>query len=402
MFTDLAAALDGGDPDAWAGVDLRVAFDPDTALKPPAAVLWLGRVLDFLVFVPVASTWLGLMVATFAYENTLHDPKLAGENFLQRWQSGFDGHVWMQMSFARIASVTFILIAIILLVAIAHFYFRVRAEEGRRAKVYRQLTEALTAAEKELAPVRLGAVGRVASEVGKVSAEVAATAKEIRKVGTAAERSQEAAGDAIERISGTMTAVHAAAADVAQAVMDMGEKLAEATAATTSVADTEAEFGEKLLDATDKLDTTVAGLADRLTVAVGAGETQLARSVADSSERVADSLSEGAAQVRDAIGELQSTAKKNVGEVSAAVTSLTDVKEATLKLPASLGHLDAEVARLNDAIERLTRSIDTMKARSPLSAPPPVPYRGPEGPAWPPRDTPPKRGLLGRLLHWGR
>ena len=369
---ELASALDGDDDlEPWAAVDLRAAFDPETALKLPASSLWLGRCLDVLVFTPVASTWLGLMVATAAYKSTLNDPKLAGENFLQRWQAGFDGHVWAGLSFDRVAVITFALVSLILALALTHFGFRARAEQGPRARAYRLLSEAITAAEKELAPVRLGAVGRVAAEVGKVSAEVAVTAGEVRKVGEAAGRAQQAAGETIDRVTAAMTAVQAAAADVAQAVMDMGEKLAEATAATSSVAATEAEFGEKLLDATEKLDTTVAGLADRLTTAVASGQTQLTRSVAESSERVAESLSEGAGQVRDAIGELKHTAAANAGQVGAAVASLADVKDAALQLPTALGRLDAEVARLNDGIGRLTGAIDAM--RVPVRAPLPRP-----------------------------
>jgi hypothetical protein len=376
---DLSTALDLGSAAAlepWAAVDLRAAFAPETTLKPPASAVWLGRSLDVLVFTPVASTWLGLTVAASAYKHTLNDPKLAGQNFLQRWQEGFDGHVWGGLSFGTVAAITFTLVAIVVAVAIGHFGFRARAEQGRQARAARRLSDALTAAEMELASVRLGAVGRVATEVGRVATEVAATAGEITKVGQAAERAQDAAGKTIDRITAAMAAVQAAAADVAQAVMDMGEKLAEATAATSSVAETEAEFGEKLLDATDRLDTTVAGLAGRLTTAVAAGQTELSKSVtessqrvAESSQRVADSLDEGAKQVRGAIGELNTTATKNTGHMATAVASLGEVKDATGRLPTSLDELDTQVGRLNDGIGRLVRSIDSMAAAARRPAP---------------------------------
>jgi hypothetical protein len=391
---ELATALDGKvGLDSWAAVDLRVAFDPETAIRPPASSTWLGRTLDVLVFVPVASTWLGLMVATAAYRNTLTDPTLQGQNFLQRWQAGFDHHIWGGLTFDRVTLITFILVALVLMLALVHFGFRTRAEHGPKAQAYRLLSEALTAAERELAPVRLGTVGRVADEVGRVSAEVAGTAAEIKKVGEAAGRAQDAAAETIDKITTAMAAVQAAAADVAQAVMDMGEKLAEATAATSAVADTEAEFGVRLLDATGRLDTTVGGLADRLTTAVAAGETQLARAVTDSTEKVAATLSDSAAQVKGAfgdgtakvsvaLGDLTATAAKNADSVGAAVRSLAEVKDATLQLPAGLGGLGAEigglhaeVGRLNAGIAVLARAIETMRIPSP-PAYAPAPFDG--------------------------
>jgi hypothetical protein len=419
---ELAAALDGAvDLDSWAAVDLRAAFDPDTAIKPSASSTWLGRSLDVLVFTPVASTWLGLMVATAAYRNTLNDPALKGQNFLQRWQDGFDHHIWGGLSFDRVTLITFILVSVVLALALAHFAFRTRAEHGPKAKAYRLLSEALTAAERELAPVRLGAVGRVANEVGKVSAEVAGTAAEIKKVGEAAGRAQDAAAETIDKIATAMLAVQAAAAGVAQAVMDMGEKLEEATAATSAVAETEAEFGVKLLDATDKLDSTVGGLADRLTKAVAAGETQLTKAVTDSTDKVAATLSDGAAQLKGALGDsaakvsgtlgdLTATAKKNADSVGAAVKSLGEVKDAARQLPPGLGalhtevgSLHAEVGRLNAGIEALTRAVAAMRvAPAPPHAPPPWPADGKGRERFDDRDFPGDRGILGRLLWWRR
>jgi hypothetical protein len=387
---ELATALDSKvGLDSWAAVDLRVAFDPETAIKPPASSTWFSRTLDVLVFAPVASTWLGLMVATAAYRSTLNDRALQGQNFLQRWEAGFDHHIWGGLSFDRITLITFILVTLVLVLAFAHFGFRTRAEHGPKARASRLLSEALTAAERELAPVRLGAVGRVADEVGRVSAEVAGTAVEIKKVGEAAGRAQDAAAETVDKITTAMAAVKAAAADVAQAVMDMGEKLAEATAATSAVADTEAEFGVKLLDATGRLDVTVGGLGDRLTRAVAAGETQLAKAVTDSTEKVAATLSDSAAQVTGALGDgtarvggmlgdLTATATRNAGSVSAAVTSLAEVKDATLRLPAGLGELKTEigglhgeVGRLNTGIMVLTRAIETMRIPSVSAYAPP-------------------------------
>jgi hypothetical protein len=404
MLRQLATALDDkADLEAWAAVDLRVAFDPDTAIKPAASSTWLGRTLDVLVFTPVASTWLGLMVATTAYRETANDPNLKGENFLQRWQGGFDHHIWGGLTFDRVTLITFLLVALVLLLALTHFAFRTRADHGPKAKAYRLLSEALTAAERELAPVRLGAVGRVADEVGRVSAEVADTAAEIRKVGEVARRTQDAAADSIEEITTAITAVKAAAEGVADAVIGMGDKLEAATVATSAVAATEAEFGVKLMDATGKLDTTVGGLADRLTKAVSAGETQLAKAVTDSTEKVAATLSNSMAQVKGAlgdstvkvsgaIGDLTATATKNAGSVGTAVRSLGDVRDATLLLPAGLGELKAEVGglqvevgRLNEGIAALSRAIETMRVASLPSSggwgSPRTPSRGSSGDA---------------------
>lgn len=411
----LATALhDKTDLDSWAAVDLRAAFDPETAIKPAASSTWLGRTLDVLVFVPVASTWLGLMVATAAYHSTLTDPALRGQNFLQRWQTGFDHHVWGGLSFDRVTLVTFILVSIVLIFAVAHFGFRTRDEYGPKAEAQRLLSEALTSAERELAPVRLGAVGRVADEVGKVSTQVADTAVEIKKVGAAANRAQDAAAETIDRITTAVATVQAAATDVAQAVMDMGEKLAEATAATSAVAETEAEFGVKLLDATGRLDTTVGSLADRLTKAVAAGETQLARAVTDATERVATTLSEGTAQVKGAlgdsaskvngaIGDLTATTAKNASEVGTAVRSLADVRDATIRLPAGLGELKAEVGELHtevrglsSGVRLLAAAIESMRVGPPPRDPVPLPLPPP-----PPRRRS-HRNVVARLLLWWR
>lgn len=412
MLGQLADALDSrAGLDSWAAVDLRVAFDPDTAIKPSAGSTWLGRSLDVLVFTPVASTWLGLMFATAAYRNTLNDPALKGQNFLQRWQAGFDHHIWGGLSFDRVTLITFILVALVLAVALAHFVFRTRAEQGPRATAYRLLSEALTAAERELAPVRLGAVGRVADEVGKVSAEVAATAAEIKKVGEAAALAQGEAAGTIDRVTTALTTVKAAATEVARAVMDMGDKLADATAATSSVAETEAEFGAKLLDATGKLDTTVDGLADRLTKAVAAGETQLTRTVTDSTDKVAAAMGDNTAKVSDVLGNLTATATRNAETVDSAVKSLGEVKNAARQVPAGLSALrtevetlHAEVGRLTDGIESLARTVAAMRpAASPPYVPPyPPPFssggRGREEFD----DEPDDRGIIRKLLRWRR
>ena len=394
MLGQLADALKSrADLDSWAAVDLRVAFDPGTAIKPSAISTWLGRALDVLVFTPVASTWLGLMFATGAYSNTLNDPALTGQNFLQRWQAGFDNHIWGGLSFDRVTLITFILVAVVLTVALAHFVFRTRAEQGPKAMTYRLLSEALTAAERELAPVRLGAVGRVADEVGKVSAEVAATAAEIQKVGEAAALAQGEAAGTLDRVTTALTAVQAAATEVARAVMDMGDKLADATAATSSVADTEAEFGAKLLDATGKLDTTVDGLADRLTKAVAAGETQLTRTVTDSTEKVAAAMGDNTAKVGEALGGLTATATRNADTVDAAVESLGEVKAAALQVPAGLGALRTEVGTLHAEVGRLTNGIEslarTVAAMRPAAQPTYVPPRYDPPRYAPPRAAPP-------------
>lgn len=416
---ELATALDHRvGLDSWAAVDMRQAFDPETAIKPPVSSIWLGRTLNFLVFAPVASTWLGLMAATAAYSDTLNDPALKGQNFLQRWLTGFDHHIWGGLYFGRVTLITFILVALVLVLALAHFGSSTRAEHGPKAKAHRRLSEALTAAERELAPVRLGAVGRVADEVGRVSAEVANTAAEIKKVGEAAGRAQDAAAETIDKIATAMAAVQAAASDVAQAVMDMGEKLAEATAATSAVADTEAEFGVKLLDATGRLDTTVGGLADRITKAVAAGETQLAQTVTDSTEKVAATLSDSAALVKRALGDgttkvtgalddLTTTAARNAGSVGAAVESLAEIKDATLRLPAGIGEVKAEIGvlhagvdRLNAVIAVLARTIETMKITPPSAYAPP-PFDGDDRERFDDRELDGKRrSVRARLLRW--
>lgn len=111
-------------------------------VRPSPPLNWLDPALEVLVFTPVASMWFGLMVAAAAYRSTLNDRALAGQSFLQRWQGGFDHHIWGGLYFDQVARITIVLVCLVLVLALgAHkaHHAPVRRAERRCSKAAQRL-----------------------------------------------------------------------------------------------------------------------------------------------------------------------------------------------------------------------------------------------------------------------
>jgi hypothetical protein len=372
QLKELADALkSGAGLDKWAEIDLYAAFLRDETIGPaiPAGGgrgrllrAW-DRVLDdgptVLIFLPIAVTWAGLLFATRAYRESRNDPALANKSFLERWQSGFGGRLAGWLSFDRVALYTLLAIGLLVVMSLWQLTNRRRTDqrdEAERAELLRRLAEALTAAQLELAPVRLAAPGQAAAELGRVAGELAGTVTHIRRVGEVAERAQREAlaglavvGDAVGKVEQGTIAIQAVAVQVGQAAQQVGDRLADVGKATTTIADAAAEFARQADLSSDRLrkgvHDTIDGLADRIQQATAESQRKITVAVGDSSATIAKALDTGADQVRTALVEVRTTGAAYTHRVESAVDVLGQVTEAVAAMPDSVQELSRQLGQ---------------------------------------------------------
>jgi hypothetical protein len=387
QFTALAEAIEGGvDRERWADIDLYAAFGQENAIDPAGGWLraggHLGGLIQILVFTPIGVTWFGLMAATSAYRQTLTVPRLAGESFLQGWQTGFGGRLTDALTLSHIALYTVILIALIVILTAAHF-LAAGAEERDRGALLRRLGEAITAADLVLAPIRSGSlstttaefskvsaeISKVSAEVRKVSAEVSKTAADvgktavdIGKVGKTADQAQGKALASLDTAREALARVELGTEALAKAADTVGERLGDVGAATKAVAAAETELARSVKDSGDRLNNSVDGIGGRVQDAIGASQRAMSAAVSDSSARIADALDGGASQVRDGLTGIQATGAVYVHRVEVAADILGQAGQTIQDLPAAVQLLHRRVADLGDRITELDNGISAATA----------------------------------------
>jgi methyl-accepting chemotaxis protein len=355
---DLERALRGlvsTPPDAerarkWAAVDLFAAFlseEPAALETGRSARFWqaVDTAVQVLVFVPIALTWLGLTMAASAYRAAEANGSLGGESFLQGWQTGFRGQLPGWVTFDHVALYTFCIVSVLIVGTAALVVHRKQLDEGQ-AELRRRLAAALTRADLELAPFRLGLSERVAKELDMAADKLRGTVGAIDTAGRVAARSQQKAADALTAVVPALASVETAA-----------------TAASTAAS------------ALERAPDRFGGHLDQMTQATGdvtAAQRQLVSAAGDASRKIADALQDGAGQVRASLTDVSATANNYTGRLEQAADILGQAHGAIGALPAAVSGLrgdvasmHAEVAEFGSRISDLTAAIATAKAAVP-------------------------------------
>jgi hypothetical protein len=299
---DLADALDGrSDLALWATVDLVNIFGrPDLFRDRPAerGRAWITQILQsVLVFIPIFVTWIGLALATAAYQDMIGSPdgaaRVAGRSFLQLWQQGFDGHLAAAFTFFWMAVYTVVALAAIIAVTLYSAWWGRRAELGRvsdRQSLLADLVPVLVRAQiaacdqQHASPARFaGELSRAAGRLGTLLDDTLSAQRGLQRVGELAQHlSQQliTAASAVEAATGGLGRSAAASQTVMEQVVrwaeeagQAGEQLVTETARRVNeqfVASVEGQ-GKLLSELTERVDGAVAALRHACDLWAGAG-----------------------------------------------------------------------------------------------------------------------------------
>ena len=353
----LARALrDGTDADRWAAVDLHAAFMRNDTVEARKGLRgkagpYVGLGIQVLVFVPILVTWLGLMLATGAYRQAQADPLLAHESFLQGWQTGFGGHLSDLFTLNHLALYTVVLICLIMLLTIMHFVIADELDERDRARLLRDLSDALTAADLELAAVRSAATGTASAELRKVASDMSKTATHVATIGETATRVQREALASLEVMSDALKKVEAATVAVTTAADTMGLQVGEVGAATGKMATVGVDLARGVNDAGARLGTSLDKISDQMRSALETSGRDLSAVVAESSTRIADAL-----------GEFQETGTIYTHRVEMAADILGQAGQTIKALPSAVDHLHERVTDLATCVSDLASQIAAASA----------------------------------------
>ena len=363
-------AKDPPEPEAarkWANVDLFAAFlseDPGRDKAGWSARIWavIDTAVQVLVFVPILLTWIGLTSAAFADRNS--------QSLLQTWQTGR----MFGFSFHLVALYTACIVFLLIAGTVALIIHRKRLERDDvdlRAK----LAEALTWADLELAPIRLGITDRVADEMGDMADKLVQTADVIEAAGVAAVAAQQQATAAVTAAVPALASVDAAATASRDAAAELGKTpgalkphLIELTWAANNVAQAERDLVAASAASTkqiaDALGASGRDLADasaastkQIADALGASGRDLAEASAASTKQIADTLAGGASEVRASLVEVTSAGVWSASRAEVAADILGQAQQALIGLPGAVAELRTGVGDIGSQIMNLTDAI---------------------------------------------
>jgi hypothetical protein len=233
----------------WHQVDLPATLaDPEQPLlstvgKRSRGTAGLERVLSAAVFLPLLITWIGLALAARAYGKLAeNDPRMAGQPFLQQWQSGFGGELPEWATFEHVAQSAIAAIgALLLLAAVAAV--RRHLEDRDEERVREQLVPLLARAQIALARDN-------SSDPSTFARTLNSTAQELR--------------DLVSSTRTTADALKKAADDMRTAAVGVssGSKQLKEAADPIKVAVDRAE--RAMSGSTDRLEQSLIGMSDRL------------------------------------------------------------------------------------------------------------------------------------------
>jgi hypothetical protein len=378
---DLAGALRGvGNASSaadWARVDLFSAFlseDPTVPERERFPWWWAlaDHILQVGVFVPIFITWLGLALAAYSAQ--------PGQSMLQSWESG------SILSLHRVALITAGVVAI--LIAISLMQLRRRsAAEAKETRLRHELSEALTLAGLELAPLRQGVTDRVAQEMGEVAQSLANTATRLEGevaqslantatrlegAGRTASRLQQSATEAIEKVREALQSSRDAAAEFGLAPGKLIDPLARltnvtsdiataTTASTEAVARALAEPLAALTEASSKIATATAAATTEISAVTTASSAGIAAAASASSAGIAASLDNQAAQIRAIVDEAIAAA----GGYASRTEVATDAIGRTLAdMPASVRDLQESIAAVDQKFSDLATALLAAQAEA--------------------------------------
>ena len=387
-LVDLADAIESGTgKERWAHVDLFAAFlgrDSIRPVKPPAGRIRtaLEYAPSILVFVPLLATWAGLAIATWRYRATLDDPKLSGQPFLQRWENGFDGHLWRFLTFdwfalATVTAILLLLAASVAQAVVARTAEKQQLEEERRVR--HELTSAIIAADLELAPGRrvvsgdVGAeMGRLAKEIDRATAALGDTATKIEEAGITAGRSQRDAIAALKQVRAVTTRLEQSAVKVedasgaaGQAATVVGGELQKVSAACDALAVATAAAGAQLGTAGNQMGGRFEAIAtrfeDRLRQATEENQRAFSDSIGSSAKLIATALSDGTGQVRDALADIRTTGAAYTHRAEEAADQLGLASESLKQLSETVGRLESRLAAVHRSEDKIAKVLADLK-----------------------------------------
>jgi len=344
LLVDLADALGGaaratpGQDRAlsWATVNLQAAFlGGDSALRVRTGPGWkyVHGVLEVLVFVPIFTTWLGLILATSAYRNALSAGALGGESFLEGWQTGFGGRLPGVLDFGSLASVTVVAVGALMALTGDSVRRRLRAESVRS-----QLAAVLVKAELVLADYRLGAPERLARKLDLASTGLDQTVTAIAATGKMVAEVQQQAVDALSAITPALASLQNAASSVENVPDLLGGHLDQMSKALRSsisqVGQSVGQVGQALGDV---------ALAQREVVSAGT----------EASAEITGVLTAGATRMREVLTDVSSTAAAYAYRVELAADVLGQTQEILNRFPDAIDGMTAAVSQLRGDVTSL-------------------------------------------------
>jgi hypothetical protein len=368
ISAELNALADALDPakqtnvHSWAGVDLFSSLLHEDAVGPPRHA-WLGRIIDILVqalfFTPIFVTWLALTEATRAYRQTLGIKALAGQSFLAGWQSGFHGHLAGAFYLEQVALDVVLLIAVLVAGLTLQSVYHSRVDEDEPAKLYQDLARWLTAAQLELAPIRLSSPSHIAEELHTATTEFAQTATAIREVGKIAERTQAEASNGLTAVKTALAEVQklvqtaeTASKNVDKSSQAMEQRLVEMKSTTSAIVDAQTSLVQQIGQHSTDLSASTNGLSTRIQDAVESNQKQMSAAVGTSSAKIATTLNAGADHIRSALNEITVAGTQYTHQVEQAADVLGLASDAVNKLPATVADLQRQVTTSVAALQR--------------------------------------------------
>lgn len=377
-----------GDPEKavkWARVDLFSAFlSEDPTVSDKSAAKRLTRyeiVLQVGVFVPIFITWLSLAVAAFTAS--------PGQSMLQSWESsGF-----LSLHWVAVATAVLVLILIFLTWRVFRRWSAAEAEED---ELRQDLSEALTLAELELAPLRQGVTEQVARQMGKVEQSLKNveqslknTADRFEGAGRTASRLQETATAAIGKLDPVLETVNTAIQGSRQAtaelsaasqkLMDPLDRLATATRDISSATSESSRlFTRAMADATAEIAAATSASSSKIAASASASSAKIAASLDNQAAEIRTAVDEAVAAaggyasrteiVTDILGRRMAEIREVVDEIVAATggyasrteiatdilsQKMADIPDAVRSLHESLAHVDRQFSELTAALVRV-------------------------------------------------
>lgn len=325
----------------WASVDLFAAFlseDPGLPEARRAGRFWttLDGIIQVAVFVPILLTWIGLAGAAFTARS--------GESMLQSWETaGLPGFA-LHLVAVYTAGIVFLLV-----VGSAALVIHRRSVEAKDAQLRQDLADALTRADLELSPLRLGITERVAQEMDRAADKLAETVGKIETAGREASRAQQAAGDAVSAALPVLSSVESVAKASRDAAAELGaapDKIARGLANLAAAASQVGQAERDLITATE-------GAAKQVADTVATAATDIAAATAASSVHLAGTLDGHASEMRLALNEVTVVAAGYASRTEVAADVLGQTQKALVSTHKTLAELPAAVDNLNGGVSSI-------------------------------------------------
>lgn len=367
----LADALTGPDNelDQWMYLDLPSAFIPtDTPPREREGRGWhryLHIAPQFLVFLPILITWLGLSMASHAYNTLLQSGQdLEQRNFLELWQQGFDGTIPAFLTFEKVALYTVAAIVLLLAVGLWSAVDRRNQEElsDYQDETFRQrLASTLVSAMRVLASHRVEAPMRFEAGLTRTAEQLADMHSEAKKLQTSARSAVTASTKASDQLSASVT-------DIAASIGSIAARLEDLENAVASLRANEAELTASIVAtgaSAAAITSSVTSSTDRIGVMLQHESTRSTQQMADAMRSFDSALNSTVASLRDSLDELTTALQAGSSSYEAAMDLAGQVIASAQGVSNTNTTVSQQVARTADSLPdavSLQRMMQTMDA----------------------------------------